>query len=120
MTSEIEYQKEIAFGGSITGAEIVALLRTVANENKMDYMEQEGERTETVNIGLSSIDPYAHVRVLTGDELEISDIDPNETYGRFSIEHHRWEVQAFAVGIIQPNLGRKVDEIGNSIEKLAK
>ena len=112
----MKYLKEIPFAGRIYGEEIEDILGDFVNQRNLAYVKEPGKNPGTFNLGISSENPYDGVRALVGDELEITDIRLDQQYERFAIEHHEWPGQTLSVAMFQPNLGRRIDEIGKEIE----
>ena len=114
------HQKTIDFSELKTGQEIMDALQVVAEESGLTYQCQVNrDEPRTLKVGMSSGYPYRHVAVLTGDKLDVLELNPDASYERVAVGSFFWGGGVYLVGYGQVAVEKAVEEIaGKVLDKL--
>lgn len=111
------HQKEIHLPRPVTGLAIMNALREIAVDTELQYRTKMVDlNSRELTIGLSSLRPYEHVVILTGEDNDKAELHPRANYSRIAIGSYSWESLVFAVGYDQDDVDKAVNRIAADLE----
>ncbi|MBT4446660.1 hypothetical protein HOA92_00010 [archaeon] len=120
---EIKYQVGVDTGEAISGREIMKTMSEMAvdSDGHLKFRQQRLPDGR-MKIGYSSISPQKHVALITGDNLDQIEFDPNASYENLALARHVWPKSGpqQASGINEEIVQYHVDPIAQELEDRLK
>jgi hypothetical protein len=111
------HQETVNMSSPRTGQAIMDTMREMAEGPGLSYRVQANkDKPGRFRVGFSSLRPYNHVAILTGDNLDKMEVQPEAIYEKVAVGRAEWEGVVLAVGFRKEDVEKAVNKIVADLE----